>query len=174
MPHRRPAGRPATGRFVVFNSAMLGALSLAGVALALSGCAASTLPDPASASARPDASAALVSPLSVGDCVNGSADTLFRDLSAVECHTEHDYEVYAVENIPESLYPGEEEAAATAEAECASAFEPFVGVPYPSSALDYAALAPDEMEWEAGNHVVACLIGDPSGPVVGSLSGIGR
>jgi Septum formation len=149
---------------------LLGALTLACTAVVLSGCAAPTLPDPVSASTHQAAPAALASQLSLGDCVNGSADTLLRDLTAVQCQTEHDYEVYAVFDIPESVYPGEEEAAAAAEAACASAFEPFVGVRYSSSTLDYAALAPDEKEWEAGDHVMACLVGDPAGPGVGSLS----
>jgi hypothetical protein len=154
--------------------AVLTALSLACATAVLSGCATTGLPHATFPSAQPAASAALTAPLIVGGCVNGSATTLLRDLTPAECDTEHDYEVYAVVEMPATAYPGDDGIAAAADAECAEAFEPFVGVPYSGSALDYAVLSPDHAAWAGGDHAAVCLVGDPAGPVAGSLAGIRR
>jgi hypothetical protein len=161
-------------RRAVARRAVLGALSLACASTVLSGCAAPALPHAAIPSAPPAASAALVSRLNVGECVNGSADTLLRDLTPVGCDGEHDYEVYAVVDIPATAYPGDDVVTAAAEAECAGAFEPFVGVPYPGSTLDYAVVTADGAAWEGGDFAAVCLVGDPAGPVTGSLATAAR
>ncbi|MGO4692378.1 septum formation family protein [Glaciibacter sp. 2TAF33] len=147
---------------------------IASAVLVLSGCSADHVPDAPFPSAQPAASAALLAPLAVGDCVNGSADTLLRDLTQVKCEEGHDYEVYSAFDMPTTAYPGDDAVTAAAESECASVFESFVGVPYPRSALDYAALTPDAAEWDGGDRRAVCLVGDPAGPVAGSLAGIRR
>ncbi|MCU1408677.1 MAG: hypothetical protein JWM23_757 [Microbacteriaceae bacterium] len=149
-------------------------LACALASVLLSGCAAAALPGAAYPTEQPAASAVPASQVAVGECVNASADTLLRDLTLVDCASEHDWEVYSVTRIPGEEYPGDDAAAAAAEAGCASAFEPFAGIPYERSALDYAAVTPDSAAWDDGDQSAVCLVGDSSGRVGGSLAGAGR
>jgi hypothetical protein len=168
MPHLRSTERPATRRSAPTLAAALLSCSLA--TAALSGCASGAPPGAISPTEHPAASAVITSQLRVGDCVNGSADTLMRDLALVGCAGEHDWEVYSINHIPGEEYPGDDASAARAAADCASAFESFVGIAYDRSALDYVPVNPDNGAWVHGNRSVVCLVGDPSGRVTGSLS----
>jgi Septum formation len=155
------------------------AVSCALTTAVLSGCAATGVVDAGVPSAWPATSAALGSSLIVGDCVDGSADTLLRDLRTAECASEHDWEVYAIVDIPVAEdaageYPGDDHVTAVTDAACAHAFQPFAGVSYDESALDYTAVIPDATDWADGHHRAACLIGDPAGAVTGTLDGTGR
>ena len=119
----------------------------------------------AAAAAEPGTSAGGVPP--VGTCldVNGAP---------VDCATAHDSELYAVVDLPDGAWPGQEAVDASAEQACLDQFAGYVGVAYDQSALEFAYLPPDDTSWAAGDRQVGCLAVDPAGPLTGSVRGTGR
>lgn len=107
--------------------------------------------------------------LEVGVCGTGLPDQLpegsvtgWDRSAAVDCRTDHDFEVYDVGPLSEaaSPYPGGREIAAAADEQCYQAFESYVGLPYADSALDYLAVVPSETAWAAGQRNAHCLLVD--------------
>lgn len=112
--------------------------------------------------------------IGLGDCMN-EMDTSGEGVSEVpkiDCSEPHDYEVYHVEDIQESTYPGEDQVIQAANDICRSAFDGFFGIPYMESGIDFTPLYPTEDGWAAGDREVLCLGYDMSGEqVTGSLEG---
>jgi hypothetical protein len=101
--------------------------------------------------------------LAVGDCFDDGDLALgdveeVGDVPMVECSEPHDNEVYAVVTVDGDTFPGESAIQAQADEICLAAFDPFVGLDYQSSALDFGWLVPTADTWEAGDRVVACFI----------------
>jgi Septum formation len=101
--------------------------------------------------------------LGVGDCFD-DGDLFLGELEEigevplVECSVPHDNEVYAVVTVDGDAFPGENAIQATADEVCLDAFDPFVGLGYQSSALDFGWLVPTADSWEMGDRVVACFV----------------
>lgn len=116
--------------------------------------------------------------LTIGDCwnqVEASADGI-SEVPKVDCSEPHDYEVYHLEDIPESgSYPGESTVQMEADDICDAQFEPFVGTPWLESSLDYEPLYPTEDGWNNyDDREVICSISDYSGDqLTGSMEGSG-
>jgi hypothetical protein len=113
--------------------------------------------------------------IALGDCLNemsSNADDQVSEVPQIDCAEPHDYEVYHVEDIPESgAYPGETSVQESADSMCLEAFDGFVGMPYAESGIDYTPLYPTEEGWGMGDREVLCLAYDLSGQVTGSLAG---
>ncbi|MGH8947791.1 MAG: septum formation family protein [Acidimicrobiia bacterium] len=101
--------------------------------------------------------------LAIGDCfddgdlVVGQVEEV-GDVPLVECVVPHDNEVYAVVTVDGEVFPGEKAIQVEADEVCLEAFDPFVGLDYQSSALDFGWLVPTADSWEMGDRVVACFV----------------
>jgi hypothetical protein len=101
--------------------------------------------------------------LAVGDCFD-DGDLVLGDIEEVgevplvECSQPHDNEVYAVITVDGEVFPGEQAIQAGADEVCLDAFDPFVGLDYDSSALDFGWLVPTADSWDMGDRVVACFV----------------
>ncbi len=101
--------------------------------------------------------------LAVGDCFDDGDMALgeleeIGEVPLVECSVPHDNEVYAVVTVDGEVFPGEEAIQIQADEVCLDAFDPFVGLDYESSALDFGWLIPTADTWEMGDRVVACFV----------------
>jgi hypothetical protein len=111
--------------------------------------------------------------LAIGDCIIDSGGTEVFDVQTVDCAQPHDFEVYAEFDLAGTDYPGEQAVSDQGDAGCFDAFEPFVGLAYESSTLDYTFYSPTQESWtDGGDRLISCLIADPSTQVTGSLRGV--
>ena len=87
----------------------------------------------------------------------------------MSCEAPHDNEVYYIFEFPEGPYPGDEAIEAEISNACISAFEPYVGRDYETSALDYVYTFPYEDVWNSGYRAGECLLFHVEGtPLTGS------
>lgn len=117
--------------------------------------------------------------LQEGDCFNdpeGGADEVeVLDVQAVVCSETHDNEVFDAGSVPDGdSYPGNDALLDQVASRCLAEFQPFVGLPYQNSVLDFVVLTPTASSWEEGDRGSICAIYDPTGPVEGSLQGANR
>jgi hypothetical protein len=101
--------------------------------------------------------------LAVGDCFDDGDLALGEleevdEVPLVECSEPHDNEVYAIVAVEGEVFPGEQAIQTQADEVCLDAFDPFVGLDYQSSALDFGWLVPTADSWEMGDRVVACFV----------------
>lgn len=113
--------------------------------------------------------------LRVGDCMNvepfsGSTNTV----PVVPCNEPHSDEIYAVFDITDGVYPGEDAVIDIADRGCYDSFAGFVGVAYEDSVLDFWNLYPTEGSWADGDREVLCVVWDPASDTTGSLRGVAR
>jgi len=92
-----------------------------------------------------------------GDLVVGELEEV-GEVPLVECSAPHDNEVYAVVTVDGEVYPGEQAIQAKADEVCLDTFDPFVGLDYQSSVLDFGWLVPTADSWDMGDRVVACFV----------------
>lgn len=96
----------------------------------------------------------------VGSCIN-LMDVLtvegVSDIPTVDCSEEHDAQVFAVVDLPDGEFPGDEAVTSSITSECEAAFEGFVGTPPDESALAFDGLGPSEATWAVGDRSVICL-----------------
>ena len=119
---------------------------------------------PAQAEERAPTEAKQVEDLTVGDCLR------FSGLPTVPCSEPHTEEVYAVVNLPEGDFPGDEAIIAQVEDSCFAEFEEFVGLSYEESVLEIGLYPPVEEMWDAGERSVVCVVSDPAGDTTGTLA----
>lgn len=114
--------------------------------------------------------------ITIGDCIGESTDEdTVTDVVVIDCASPHSYEVFHEFDIASDSFPGDDAVAEEAYDGCLAKFEPFVGVAYEDSALDFTYFSPLEDGWnELGDKLVSCLIIDPNGPSTGSLAGAAR
>jgi hypothetical protein len=101
--------------------------------------------------------------LAVGDCFDDGDMALegveeVEEVPLVECSEPHDNEVYAVVTVDGEVFPGEEAIQDQADQVCHDDFDPFVGLDYQSSVLDFGWLVPTADSWDMGDRVVACFV----------------
>ncbi|MCU1636619.1 MAG: hypothetical protein JWQ68_1858 [Cryobacterium sp.] len=169
-------------------SQRISALLVLPVCLALTGCAAidDLLPRPQVVITAPSGET-MIATLTVGQCFNGLPDSASARVNPVGCTDGHDYELFATLPLPLPLgertadkdegdgYPGDDLVAAAAEEGCRAEFESFVNADYASSSLDFAYVTPEEIRWgDPAARSVLCFVGDPAGPVSGTLQGSSR
>lgn len=107
----------------------------------------------------------------VGSCINDDqveGMLAGADFSTTECQAVHDNEVYAIVELADGAYPGDEALQATGEQVCLDQFPSYVGRDYESSALGLAPLPPDADIWADGGRHVICFLYDYEG---GTLAG---
>ena len=113
-----------------------------------------------------------IASLEVGDCYNAPEieylGTTVSDVDVVDCNEPHRYELFAVEQMTDSSYPGESQAAEMANDYCISRFESFVGMDYDSSIYFVFSAFPLSESWSEGDRSIQCAVGLDSGTKVGS------
>jgi hypothetical protein len=114
----------------------------------------------------------------VGDCFMddfaGEVMTQVTDIDAVPCDQPHRNEVYALFDLPDGDFPGEEELVRQVQEGCVERFADFAGIAQDKTRLDLAYLFPTQMTWDSqGDREVVCAVYDPTGPVKGSIEGAG-
>ena len=122
--------------------------------------------------------------LTVGTCLYreppraGLADDS-RRVWVTDCAQPHQGELFHVltlEGGPEAPYPGDAAVDMQSETRCATAFAPYVGVPYDSSRLYFIFLYPDAALWSQGDRLVQCILygSTPEELLTSSMAGSGQ
>ena len=155
-------------------------LTLLALVLA-TGCGANERPTAERDEAGAVATEGAVDPFEVklGDCVeqpvsNDSEEVEeVESVKAVPCEQPHDGEVYAVFDLPDGDFPGEEEVAAAGEDRCVEEFATFVGTAYEESQYDITSLFPTRDSWETqDDREYVCIVVAPEGQTAtGTLKG---
>ena len=98
----------------------------------------------------------------VGDCFDNSYATSdeVSDLPGVPCSEPHDYETYAVFDVPMDSYPLEDAMAELAYDSCLERFDSFVGLDYESSVLEIITMYPTNESWRQDDREVVCALYD--------------
>ena len=96
----------------------------------------------------------------VGDCYD---DQMFfsdevSDVPGIPCDQPHDNEVFALFDLQESEYPGEERTLELADDGCLERFEAYVGTTYEESVLMITNLVPSKGSWsQVDDREVICV-----------------
>ena len=115
--------------------------------------------------------------LKTGDCFTSRAGTAGRtvelnDVTTKPCTEAHDGEVFAAVSHPAAkdvAYPGDENVADFAAAECLQQFPGYTGTSYDDSDLEVASVRPDEDSWtEKDDRDVACVLYKKDSTLTGS------
>lgn len=113
--------------------------------------------------------------LLVGDCMNYLEADEVQTVESIPCGEAHDSEAYAVMNMPDGEYPGEDAIGTAADEFCYAEFPAFVGIAWEDSALDYWPFTPTQTGWEeVDDREILCFVRDLEGGVIGTLKGAAR
>lgn len=119
------------------------------------------------------------------------SDALTKLVAVTDCAQPHRAEVYSVvclDTFDDNLiivpcepdaqpldYPGEAVLDHMANEACLEGFEPFVGVEYSVSEIDYLTFVPGESAWASGDRTLVCSLVEVDGSAIqGSLLGAER
>lgn len=97
--------------------------------------------------------------LETGQCFNDPDQ--FDEVSNVEtvdCTEAHDNEVFAVWDMTDSSYPGQQQAFDVGQNGCIDRFQGYVGRDYPTSKYAVGALTPSSDSWDGGDREVVCFL----------------
>jgi hypothetical protein len=108
-----------------------------------------------------------------GDCLLDSEEQEVTDVRYVPCDLTHDLEVFAVVQLPDGEWPGQEQVDQAADEACGPEYAKFVGVSVDDSSLDYTWFGVLEEGWRDGDRSVICVLFDPRGEMTGSRRGSG-
>ena len=114
----------------------------------------------------------------VGDCFNdatSSGDGIqeYSSVAGVPCGNPHDNEVYAVFDVSNASFPGDDSMYEQAFQSCLKRFDGFVGKDYESSSLDIMPLYPTHASWSQGDREVICAVYDMNlAKLEGSVAGL--
>jgi Septum formation len=102
--------------------------------------------------------------LRAGDCFDLKDPTAeeIGDVTALPCTSEHEYETFFVGTMPPGDFPTDDGFNAWLEANCAPAFEAYVGTPLENSELEVFWLSPTSEAWNAGERSIQCAINHPT------------
>jgi serine/threonine protein kinase len=130
-----------------------------------------------------------VSQFQVGDCLTGAnlqlnKTTPWPKLSqAVPCAQAHTAEVFYANNnywSKNAAFPGDQAIQQAATAQCNSAFQSYVGIPYPKSRYTWTVAVSNQSSWPSGDRGLHCMAyyktnANPSGQTLhGSIKGTAR
>ena len=127
------------------------ALAVGALLLTLSGCAV------VSDALGPGET--IVFDIAAGDCLNDASET--GDVSTVpviDCDKPHDSEVYAVIDMDDGEYPGDDAVVQQANDGCRAEFATFIGIPAAQSRYMFNALYPTEDSWNGGDREILCRV----------------
>lgn len=111
---------------------------------------------------------------SVGTCLLFGAEVgaEVTTLPVVPCGESHSHEIFAVitSQNESDVYPGFEALESEAQTGCFAAFEPYVGIDFFDSDLNYSWMVPTLTSWDRDDdREIICVIANHNGaPLVGS------
>lgn len=98
--------------------------------------------------------------LEVGDCIL-DFDEAATWFTMVPCGEPHNAEVFIDFEYPDDPFPGDETIDADADDLCfGTAFEDYVGLPYPESSVFSLRSRPSVETWELGDRTINCILTD--------------
>lgn len=112
----------------------------------------------------------------VGDCFDDASSDYeeISSLPGVPCSEPHDNEAFAVFDVTETTYPGDDEMGVLAYDSCLERFDSFVGRDYESSTLDIFPIYPTDESWKQNDREVVCAVYDvDANKLTGSAKGRG-
>lgn len=116
-----------------------------------------------------------VSALQAGQCLNQpGASTAIEEVEVVPCEDPHDFEVFALVELPGGPYPGDSGMSESARPACRDRFAAYVGVEPSDSVLATGFLVPSADGWDGGDREVVCLLYEPDERLQGSMRASGR
>lgn len=98
--------------------------------------------------------------MQVGDCVDDWAlsDTEVSDVPGIPCADPHDNEVYALFDLEDGAWPGDEQVELDAQQGCYDRFKGAIGTTYEDSVLEYLPIYPSEDSWQGiDDREVICV-----------------
>ena len=96
----------------------------------------------------------------LGDCFDDEAfeSTEISEIPGVPCSEPHDNEVYAVFDVPDGEWPGDERIEELAYEGCFDRFAGAIGKDYENSVIDYTTIHPSEGSWkQRDDREVICV-----------------
>ncbi len=111
----------------------------------------------------------------VGDCFSEAGGDTVESLPIVSCDEEHDVEVYALYDLPDGDFPGDDVVIESASEGCLERFDAYVGIAYAESVYDINTIFPTENTWNnLFDREIVCLLVRIDGlPNIGSAEGTG-
>jgi hypothetical protein len=91
---------------------------------------------------------------SVGTCLDRAAS----DATRVDCSRLHGAEVFGLVTPPYNKFPGKTALQEYGSWACRALFDPYVGVPYEQTTLDFDYLLASSADWESHVRTVVCLL----------------
>jgi Domain of unknown function (DUF4190)/Septum formation len=111
-----------------------------------------------------------VQQLAPGQCLNGLQESsAIRDLPVVPCTQPHEGEVFAVFNLPDGDFPGDQQVAKLAEDGCVDRVETHAKKAADDPNLEIYFLHPTQTSWRLGDQGVTCVAMSSTGKVTGSI-----
>ena len=107
-----------------------------------------------------------------GDCFVAGADEI-ESVAAVPCADEHDSEVLAVFDLPDTAWPGANAVQAAAREGCLGRFEAATGFAYITSVAELTAYAPTHTSWADDRSVICVALSPDGGLIRGGLTRAG-
>jgi hypothetical protein len=97
--------------------------------------------------------------LEIGTCFDDSAEGEISEVPEVDCSEPHDNEVFAlIEYTETDVFPGSDAMQAAAKELCIGEFEAYVGLDYPTSALEVFSITPTDGSWDDGDREIICAL----------------
>ncbi len=117
--------------------------------------------------------------LEVGQCISDAAqEGQVSSVPVVDCAEPHVGEIYALPQLPEGEFPGDQAVSDQGEQLCTGQpFQDYVGVPYLQSEIYYTTLLPSAETWnDDDDREIVCILANQDGSPLspGSLRGAGR
>ena len=145
---------------------LLGILALVVVGLVAGGTGGGN--DPTTSLA--DSGDVNVQRLAPGQCLNGLKEgSAIRDLPAVPCAQPHEGEVFAVFDLADGDFPGDDKVAQLAEDGCVDRLKPYASKAADDPDVEIYFLHPTSTSWRLGDQGVACVAMSSTGKVTGSI-----
>ena len=113
--------------------------------------------------------------LQPGECFDEPDDPTeqLTEVAIVDCEEPHDNQVYALFDVDDGEFPGDE-VAGLARDGCIERFEDHVGFAYADAELFATWLYPSSASWDDGDREVICVLFDEDRQLEGVQQGAGR
>ncbi|MDF2667636.1 MAG: hypothetical protein K0R81_3486 [Microbacterium sp.] len=112
--------------------------------------------------------------LQVGQCLDDVSSGFITSDNLVDCGLPHTYEVFGNFTVPDGAFPGDDAITTSAQEQCDTAFQSYIGISYTDSTLQYNYIGPSSDTWAQGDREISCLVTDPAEETTGSLQGSAR
>jgi Septum formation len=110
--------------------------------------------------------------LSSGQCYDRPASDDLYAVEVVPCSVAHDLEAYALFQLEEPTWPGDDRVHDLADAGCRTEFSVFTGAAPEDSDLGYTMYTPSSGSWSEGDRQVLCALQlNSGGRLIGSQAG---